>query len=184
MSTQSNHSEQVLLENLRKGSVIAFEQIFKLYWKQLYSIAKSKVQSHDEAEEIIQQIFSALWEKKETLFITNLSYYLHTAVRNRIINAIRNKITQEKYWEYYRTFIPQHQDITENEVEFGDLNEAVEVAVNRLPQKSREVFKLSRMEGRSNAEIANLLKLSEKSIEYHLTKSLRELRVHLKDFIV
>jgi RNA polymerase sigma-70 factor (family 1) len=179
-----NHSEQVLLENLRKGNVSAFEQIFKIYWKQLYTLAKSKIQSHDEAEEIIQQIFSALWEKRETLFITNLSFYLHTAVRNRIINTIRNTITQEKYWEYYRAFIPQHQDVTENKIEFDDLNEAVEVAVNRLPEKSREVFKLSRMEGRSNAEIALLLKLSEKSIEYHLTKSLRELRVHLKDFIV
>jgi RNA polymerase sigma-70 factor (ECF subfamily) len=108
---------------------------------------------------------------------------LHTAVKNRILNIIRSRITEEKYWNYYRTFVPGDELTTDEVIDFDDLNDAVEVAVNRLPEKSREVFKMSRMEGRSNAEIADLLQLSEKSIEYHLTKSLRELRVHLKDYM-
>ncbi|MEX2234283.1 MAG: sigma-70 family RNA polymerase sigma factor [Cyclobacteriaceae bacterium] len=108
---------------------------------------------------------------------------MHTALRNRILNMIRNKMPQEKYWNYYRTFIPQQQDTTDQVVAFDDLNDAVELAVSHLPEKSRQVFKLSRLEGRSNAEIANLLQVSEKAIEYHLTKSLKELRLHLKDFM-
>lgn len=184
MQHQADYNEQTLLEQLRQGNAEAFERIFRHHWQRLYTIAKSKVQSHDEAEEIIQHIFSALWEKRETLLITNLSFYLNTAVRNHVINMIRSRITQEKYWDYYKAFIPRHQYATRDAVEFEDLNEAVEEAVSRLPEKSREVFKLSRMEGRSNAEIANLLHLSEKAIEYHLTKSLRKLRVHLKDFMV
>ena len=67
-------------------------------------------------------------------------------------------------------------------VVYDDLSEAVEQAVNKLPEKSREVFRLSRLEGRSKKEIAKLLQLSEKAIEYHLTKSLKELRVQLKDY--
>jgi RNA polymerase sigma-70 factor (family 1) len=184
MPNQTNHTDNLLLENLRKGSVEAFEEIFRKNWHRLYIIAKTKISSHDEAEEIIQNIFSTLWEKRESLLITNLQFYLNAAVRNRILNLIRSKITHEKYWEYYKTFIPQGQEITDHAVAFDDLNEAVEVAVNRLPEKSREVFKLSRMEGRSNAEIATLLHLSEKAIEYHLTKSLRELRLHLKDYMM
>lgn len=184
MQVNQDNNEKLLLEDLRKGCVDSFARIFKLYWHQLYIIARSKVKSHDEAEEIIQNIFSALWEKRESLVISNLSFYLQSAVRNRILNLIRSKITQEKYWHYYKTFIPGYQRVTENTVEFDDLNEAVENAVSRLPEKSREVFTLSRMEGRSNAEIASLLKVSEKAIEYHLTKSLRALRVHLKDYIV
>lgn len=184
MSHQTNYNETLLLENLRKGNVCAFEQIFKRHWHSLYTLAKIKLQSHDEAEEVIQSIFSGLWEKRETLLITNLSFYLQTAVKNRILNIIRSRLTEEKYWEYYRSFMPRHQNITENVIAFDDLNDAVEVAVNLLPPKSREVFKLSRIEGRSNAEIANLLHLSEKAIEYHLTKSLRELRVHLKDYMI
>jgi RNA polymerase sigma-70 factor (family 1) len=184
MQHQVDYNEQILLEKLRQGDAEAFQLIFRHHWHRLYTMAKLKVQSHDEAEEIIQHIFTSLWEKRETLLITNLSFYLNTAVRNHIINLVRNKITQEKYWAYYKAFIPLHQNVTHDAVEFEDLNDAVEEAVNRLPEKSRKVFKLSRMEGRSNAEIANLLHLSEKAIEYHLTKSLRKLRVHLKDFIV
>jgi RNA polymerase sigma-70 factor (ECF subfamily) len=183
MPNQTDHNEQLLLQNMRSGSVEAFEQIFKLYWRPLYVLAKSKLHEHHEAEEIIQNIFSTLWEKRETLLITNLPSYLQKSVKNRVLNLIRDRITQQKYWDYYRTFMPDLR-VTENTVGFNDLAEAVEEAVNLLPEKSREVFKLSRMEGRTNAEIANLLHLSEKAIEYHLTKSLRKLRLHLRDHIL
>jgi RNA polymerase sigma-70 factor (family 1) len=183
MPNQADHNESYLLAELRNGNVGAFEQIFKRHWEPLYMIAKSKLHSHDEAEEVIQNIFSALWEKRESLFVTNLTFYLNRALRNRIINLVRDKVTQEKYWNYYKVFMPEQQDVTDQVVAFDDLNDAVEVAVSNLPAKSREVFKLSRLEGRSNAEIANLLHLSEKAIEYHLTKSIKALRVRLKDYM-
>lgn len=183
MPNQTDHNEVLLLADLRNGCVHAFEHIFKRHWEPLYRSARTKLGSHEDAEEVIQSIFSGLWEKRETLLISNLTNYLHTALRNRILNTIRDRIPQEKYWNYYKAFIPQPQDMTDQVVEFDDLNNAVELAVSHLPEKSREVFKLSRFEGRSNAEIANLLKVSEKAIEYHLTKSIKELRVHLKDFI-
>lgn len=183
MPHQSEYNESLLLENLRKGSVHAFEQIFERHWGPLYRIAKLKLRSHDEAEEVLQHIFAKLWEKRQSLLITNLSYYLHTALRNRILNMIRDKIPQEKYWNYYKTFIPQQQDVTDQHVAFDDLSDAVEIAVRHLPERSRQVFKLSKLEGRTNAEIASLLHVSEKAIEYHLTRSLKELRIHLKDYI-
>lgn len=182
MSNQHLNTEEELMENFRKGSTEAFEKIFKCYWHRLYSFARSKVQSHEEAEEIIQGIFSSLWEKRTSLLITNLTYYLLTALRNRIIDDVRSKITQKKYWDHYKIFIPQQNNVTDDVVVYDDLSEAVEQAVNKLPEKSREVFRLSRLEGRSKKEIAKLLQLSEKAIEYHLTKSLKELRVQLKDY--
>lgn len=178
------HTDQDDLENLRKGSEEAFERIFKRYWYTLYKTALSKTQSHEEAEEIVQTILFTLWEKRETLVVANLSFYLQTAVRNNILNTIRSKITQRKYWDYYKCFFPSQNETTEHSVVYQDLNDAVEAAVNRLPEKSRKIFRLNRFEGRSTAEIANLLKLSEKAIEYHLTKSLKQLKVHLKDYIL
>jgi len=178
-------TDEELLLRLRKGDEWAFEQIFKRHWHKLYLVAHAKIGSHAEAEEIVQNIFSTLWEKRNTLEVTNLTGYLYRSVRNRTINQIRDKITQHRYWEYYKQFIPTTtKNSTENVVMFDDLSDAVEVAVNRLPEKSRQVFRLNRLEGKSISEIANLLKLSEKAIEYHLTKSLKELRVHLKDFIL
>lgn len=183
MSNHTEYNEQLLLADLREGCVMAFEKIFKRHWEPLYISAKSRLHSHDEAEEVIQSIFSSLWEKRESLLITNLTFYLNTALRNRILNMIRHKVQQKKYWDYYTAFIPQHQNITDQVVAFDDLSNAVELAVNHLPKKSKQVFKLSRIEGLSNEEIANILHVSEKAIEYHLTKSLKELRLHLKDFI-
>jgi len=183
MPNHKEYNESSLLAELREGSVHAFEKIFKRHWESLYGSARTKLRSHEEAEEVIQAIFTNLWEKRESLLITNLTYYLNTALRNRILNMIRDKIPQARYWDYYKVFIPQHQNITDQIVAFDELNDAVELAVKNLPEKSRQVFKLSRLEGRSNAEIATLLKVSEKAIEYHLTKSLKELRVHLKDFM-
>jgi len=172
-----------LLDGLRKGKVEAFEEIFRKYWHSLYLKARSKTMSHDEAEEIVQSIFSTLWEKRTTILITHLPYYLQAAVKNRVIDNIRERSTQQKYWEHYRKFIPQQLTVTEQEVNFTELNGAVEAAIDHLPERSRKVFKLSRLEGRSNAEIAQLLQVSEKAIEYHITKSMRTLKVHLKDFI-
>ena len=177
-------TEEQMLQGLRLGSEHAFEAIFKKHWRPLYNQAYSKVQSREEAEEIVQSIFSTLWEKRDSFLITNLSFYLQTAVRNRVINHIRQRVTQRKYWDYYKNFIPQQKDDTENTVIYDDLSQAIEHAVSKLPKKSQQVFRLSRIEGRSTSEIANRLKLSEKAIQYHLTKSLKEIRIHISDFIL
>ena len=182
-SENSTQEDAVLLERLKKGSVDAFENIFRKYWHSLYLKARSKTMSHDEAEEIVQTIFSTLWEKRATVLITHLPYYLHTAVRNRVIDRIREHAVRQKYWEQYGRFIPEQQPVTEEALTFNELDGAMQDAIDHLPERSRKVFRLSRLEGRSNAEIAQLLHLSEKAIEYHITRSMRALRVRLKDFI-
>lgn len=161
----------------------AFEQIYKLYWKRLYAMAAAKLQNSEEAEELVQELFTTLWEKRNTLVITNLSHYLFTSVRYRVINAVRSKVVQKTYWEYYRTFIPGSEPATDAVIQYNELSTAIDHAVSALPEKSRTIFRLSRYEGKSVQEIAKSLKLSEKAIEYHVTKSLKVLRVQLKDFI-
>jgi RNA polymerase sigma-70 factor (family 1) len=179
-----HHNEDILIENLRKGDTKAFEEIFKRYWQKLYRIAKAKLISHDDAEEVIQSIFSNLWEKRRTLLIKDLSQYLHVCVKNAVLNHIRANITKDKYWTHYRGFLPQSTEVTAEAVAYDDLDNALQNAVNSLPEKSRQVFRLSRVEGRTNAEIANMLAVSEKAIEYHLTKTLKDLKVRLKDYIL
>ncbi len=183
-SDLTTFSDQQLFEKIKSGCVNSFEQLFKRYWHVMYASARSRVQSHDEAEEIVQNIFSTLWEKRKSLHINDPRNYLYIAVRNSVINLVRSKIKERKYWDYYSKFIPVKEEATTHVVEFGELELAMERAVSHLPEKSRKVFRLSREEGRSNAEIAELLHVSEKAIEYHLTQSLRKLRVHLKDFIL
>ncbi|HLT72503.1 MAG TPA: RNA polymerase sigma-70 factor [Cyclobacteriaceae bacterium] len=175
--------ESSLVRLLREGHADAFKEIFQLYWRDLYNHAYSKLNHKEEAEEIVQEIFTTLWSKRNELLITNLSYYLHTAVRNRVLNRIRSKTVHEKYWNYYKQFLNQSATSTEDLVNFNDLEAAVHKGISSLPEKTRTVFLLSRVNGLSTAEIARKLNLSEKAIEYHLTRSLKEVKTRLKDYL-
>jgi RNA polymerase sigma-70 factor (ECF subfamily) len=180
----SSHSDEELLEALYKGSKDAFQEIFDRYWYRLYKMAYIRIKSHEEAEEIVQDLFLTLWHKRNTLSIAHLPSYLLVATRRRVISHIRSQITQEKYWEYYQQFVPGHTKTTEETVAYNELHHAIENVISRLPQKSQQVFRLNRLEGRSVAEIAESMKMPRRTIEYHLTKSLKALRIYLKDYIL
>lgn len=184
MPSLKNDREQELLKSFQNGDSAAFEAIFNLYWQHLYRIANRSLRSHEESEEVVQELFTTLWQQKSTLRILDISSYLNGAIRKRIIDKIRSKLVHEKYWNYYSALRIDHDQSTDNTVGFNELNQELEKAIDRLPTKSRQVFKLNRLEGRSVSEIATSLKISERAIEYHLTKSLRVLRVYLKDFIL
>lgn len=184
MFKPENHSDEALLRAFRNGSKHAFEEIFNRYWYPLYKIAYSKLRSHETAEEIVQEVFTAIWHNRKTLNILNLSHYLSGSVRNRAIDHLRVKMREAKYWQYYKDFMPTHSSDTEETVTFNELNNTIETIISTLPEKSQQVFRLNRLEGRSVSEIAKFLQLSERTIEYHLTKSLRQIRGHLKDMIL
>ena len=147
-------------------------------------MAYCRVRSREAAEEIVQNLFISLWDKRTTLSINNISSYFFAAVKHKALNILESRIVHKKYWDYYKNFIPHQENLTERTIEFNDLLEAIEERMEYLPEKSKKVFTLNRLEGHSITEIANTLKLSEKTIRYHLTRSLKELRLHLKDFIL
>jgi len=184
LTARVDHTEQHLLQGLRNDDKTAFYEIFERYWDTLYNAAYIRLRSHEEAEEIVQELFITLWDKRHTLAIANLPVYLHVAVRKRVLNTIRHKMTEQKYWDYCSGFFPATQNATEDMVCFDELSREIEEAVNRLPERSRQVFKLNKLEGKPVAEIAKFLQLSERSIEYDLARSLKTLRLHLKDYIL
>jgi RNA polymerase sigma-70 factor (family 1) len=179
-----DHKDDVLLAALRNGDKKAFEEIFNRYWFDLLKIACGRTKSREEGEEIVQDIFTSLWKNRNTILISNLSYYLFSAVRKRVISNVRTKIIHEKYWDYYSQFLQRDALVTDEDVEFADLDEAVENALRQLPEKPQQVFRLNRMEGHSVSEISKNLNIPKRTIEYYLTQSLRQLRVHLKDYIL
>ncbi len=174
-------SNERLIKDLKEGSEAAFEEIFKVFWAKLYTIALSKTKSHDEAEEVIQSVFSSLWEKKASLSIHNLEQYLISALRNKIIDRIRTKLIHEKHWIEYRMFLSSQNNEIEETLHFNELSKSVENLLKKLPKKSQEVFRMNRLEGYSKKEIAKLMQISEKAIEYHITKSLKILRLQLRN---
>jgi RNA polymerase sigma-70 factor (family 1) len=173
-----------LLDAVRQNDKKAFAELFNRYWKKVYAMTYAMVRSEKPTQEIVQDIFISLWDKRLTLSINHLPSYLYVTVKNKTLNHIESQITREKYWNYYKQFIPLQEDVTANAVEFNELMEALEDGIEHLPEKSKKVFRLNHLEGHSISEIANLLNLSEKAIRYHLTQSVKKLRLHLKDYIL
>lgn len=184
MSHYVSYSEQELLEAVRNDDEKAFEEIFNRYWSKVSEMAYSHVRSREVTQEIVQGLFISLWDRRSSLAINNLLSYLTTAVKHRALDFIESQLVRRKHWDYYKRFVPQQAYTTEQDVLFDELVEVMKTKLELLPEKSKRVFTLNRIEGRSVQEIADILNLSEKAIQYHLTKSLKELRLHLKDYMV
>ncbi len=161
----------------------AFEEIYKRYWSRIFWFTYRKLKEREAAEEIVQELFVNVWNKRAAGRIQKLEQYLFSAARHRVIDYIRARLTHESYAEYHQTFVALHHNDTEESVAVNDLSSALVESLDKLPEKSREVFRLSRIESRSIREIAALLNLSEKAVEYHISKALRILRSQLKDFV-
>lgn len=184
MRIAKTHTDQELLEAIRDDDEKAFNELFNRYWGKVHAMAYARVRSKEITEEIVQELFTSLWDKRASNTINHLPSYLFQAVKFKALNFIESRVVQEKYWNYYKAFIPQKEDATEIVVEYNDLMGAFEQGMEQLPEKSKKVFRLHRIEGWSVPEIASLLNLSEKAIQYHLTQSVKKLRVHLKNYIL
>lgn len=177
-------SEMQLLENLIQGDRVSFTTLYKKYWYKLFLIANRRLNNREISEELVQEIFVQLWEKRRTLHhIQCLEKYLVRSMKYAVIDHIRSQIIKNNYITYYKAFIDQEESDTENLIAVNDLNTFLERGMKILPDKSREVFRLSRMENWPVTKIASHLQLTEKGVEYHITKSLKTLRVYLKDFV-
>ena len=147
-------------------------------------MAYSRVRSKEVTEEIVQDLFTSLWDKRASHTINHLPSYFFSAVKYKALNYIESRLVHERYWNYYKNYVPQQEDTTASTVEFNELMGAIEEGMEHLSEKSKKVFRLNQIEGHSISEIANLLKLSEKAIQYHLTLSVKKLRLHLKNYIL
>ena len=174
--------DERLVVFLQEGKMSAFEEIYRRYWYKLYGIAYQQTGVREEAEELVQEVFLKLWSRRSEVLIRHLGMYLTIAVKNQVYDYIKSQISYRKYQEYL-IFQELHQHhATDEIINYTDLTEAVEKVLNRLPEKSAEVFKRSRFENQSVREIAQGLNLSEKAVEYHITKSLRFLKDNLKEY--
>ncbi|OWP62058.1 RNA polymerase sigma-70 factor [Hymenobacter amundsenii] len=176
--------DAVLLERLRADDALAFAELYDRYWQELYAAAYRKLGSREGAEEVVQDIFVVLWQKRHGPVIEHLPAYLQTAVRYRVLDVFRARQPEENYLTHARHHAA-HQDYnTEEAVAADDLALALLRSLRQLPEHTREVFRLSRLEHQTVPEIAAQLNVSRKTVEYHLTRALKALRLSLRDFLV
>lgn len=170
-----------LMKHEDKG---AFRVLYERYWKEILLAAYRKTGSKEIAEELTQNLFLNLWERRATVEIQHVRAWLFTAIKFSIINHYKSQIVHEKFVTYVQHTASDHAHTTEQTAIHRDLSQAIDKGIALLPEKTQQVFKLSRFENRSIKEIARDLNISEKAVEYHITQSLKRMRVHLKDYLL
>lgn len=180
----STYSDSELLSAIQQDNERAFAELVRRYWKYVHAMTYARIRSLDATQEIVQNLFISIWDKRAKLAIEHLPSYMCVATKNRVLNYIQSQLTQKKHWDYYKQFIPRQDHVTEHDVEANELMEALENGLKELPEKSKKIFRLHQLEGQSIAEIARSLNLSEKAIQYHVTQSTKKLRIHLKEYII
>ncbi|MDR6943758.1 RNA polymerase sigma factor [Mucilaginibacter pocheonensis] len=177
MADNSNLSDYELKERLFLGDEDAFAEIYERYKYILHAHALNKIRNKSEAEDIIQQVFTQLWEKRAQIkSVTNLCGYLYTAVRNNILNRITHASTQKKYITSVESFAQNSTIETDYLIRQRQLMEIVEAEIGLLPARMREVFELSRKNHFSHKEIAEKLNISERTVDTQISNSLRILK--------
>ncbi len=180
MSEKANHTDRQLVESLKKGDLFAYDQLFAKYSKKLYYFAKSYLDSKEDAEGLVQEVFLKIWEKRKELK-EHLSFnaYLYTVTYNAIRKYFRKKTREKKYLDnYFENFNETHNE-TVMDIEYNNLRELADKAIEKLPKKRKVIFLLSRNEGFTNEEIANHLHISKNTVENQMTQALRLLRQQL-----
>jgi RNA polymerase sigma-70 factor (ECF subfamily) len=177
-------SEEILVRLLRTGDDNSFREIYLRYWKRLYAHAYNKLKSRETVEEIIQNLFLKLWQNRESSDIGTLENYLFTSLKYNIINYIERKIVQEKHFRYIRDQETEKAAYFEESLGLKELRAIIEQSLSMMPDKTQTVFRLRKLDNYSVLEIAKYLQISEKAVEYHISKSIRILRSHLKDYAV
>jgi RNA polymerase sigma-70 factor (ECF subfamily) len=174
------HNEKEILFLVSKGDEHAFSKIVKYYSAIIYTHALTYIKNAVQAEEITQDIFLSLWQRREELnHISNFQGYLYAMVRNRTISEFRKKILElnSKPVDELESLSPGPAD----SVEMRELLEILMRGIQKLPTRRKQVFTMSRFDGMSYNEIAKNLGISKSSVNQHIVEALVFLRTYLRN---
>lgn len=173
-----------LARQLRMSDVAAFRKLFDIFNRPIHRFVSYKLADADTAEDITQEVFVKLWENRgDVQPERSIKSYLYTIANNLTLNHIRHSKIVRKHQENTRLISENLAESSpEQLLEQVEFDEAILSAINHLPEKSRIVFQLSRMENLSYKEIAARLDISIKTVESHIGKSLKLLRQALLDY--
>lgn len=172
--------EKEIFVRLGKSDKDALKEIFEAYYPSLCHYASHFLGDHDQSEEVVQDLFVRLWEKRERLEISvSLRSYLFRSVRNQCINLIMHEKVKQNHARKIRDAIIEDAAVEDYYLE-EEISEAISSAISALPEKRREIFLLSRQEGLKYQEIAVRLNISVKTVEAQMGLALQFLREKCK----
>lgn len=174
------YDESDVLRKLTQGNESAFKLIYDRYWFGIYKTVKRYTKSSELAEDIVQEIFTTLWNSRgHFLQVINLEFYLVTMAKNLTYKTLR-KIAFEQTLQNNLVRDLQSEEITESTLLDQQYTQLIEQAVGLLPSQQKQIFQLAKVEGLSHKDIAGQLKISHLTVKTHMAKALRFIRHYLQ----
>ena len=176
---------------LQDGDKASFERVFEYFYHRLFVYINEYVHDSEVTKNILQDVFLILWEKKSILLDdTNLNAWLYTVAKNKALKYLRHEEYVKNHVEISlksqnenSLYASALESLDTSEFAFREIEKIIQRTLATMPENAQAIFKFSRYENLKNREIAEKLNISEKTVEANITKSLKLLRVALKDYL-
>jgi RNA polymerase sigma-70 factor (family 1) len=170
-------SDQELADLLKTGDKNAFSEIYSRYKFIMHNHAWNKLRNTQETQDMVQEVFSMLWAKRETVNIgLNLSGFLYTCIHNQFLNMVVHKKVRTKYIDSIAQYSDHAPAFTDHLVRENLLKQIIEKEISQLPPRMKEVFELSRKQHLTHKQIAEIMGISEETVKKQMTYALKILR--------
>ena len=183
MVYQEKNIEHEWIKGIKNGNEFSFESLFNAYCQRLINFSRRYVQEKEIAENIVQDLFVNLWINRKKLDHTkSIKSYLFTAVKNNSYKYLRHLNVERSY-----SLLKSEEGVEHNpqsSIEVFEKNEEVKQVIEKLPDKCREIFVMSKFDNLKYSEIANILGISIKTVETQMGRALKKLRENLKHLIL
>ncbi len=179
MRTAQPYDEKELLLRVQESDETTFELLLRTYWNTVFSHALAYLKSVEKAEELTQDVFMNIWKARKNLpAVQCFKDYLFITTRNRILNETRKRLS-----ELYTNHLPDPLEVADpaGATEYRETYQILMQGIELLPEKRKRVFKMSRLEGMSNEQIAETLSIHRDTVYQYLAKSVAFLRLYLRD---
>lgn len=177
MKEYSGQSNGQLMALVRQHDERAFTEIYNRYKGVLFVHAYRMLENAEEAQDVIQDLFTMLWSRRSEIMITgSLSSYLYAAVKNRILDLMAKDRNRDRYIDSLAGFMEEGEYITDHQLRENELSHLIEKEVALLPAKMRQIFELSRLSNLSHKEIAAEMNISDKTVKKQISNALLILR--------
>lgn len=178
-------TETELVKELKDGFTSAYDELFNTYGNRVYKFAFSILKSREDSEEIVQDTFFKIWEKRRTIdHEQSFKSFLFTIAYNNIMTKFREKAKEKKYREYFITNASDHYD-QEESILFDDIQNQVQKIIDRLPPRRKQIFILRKENNLTYKEIAGKLGISSKTVENNINLAIKYIKTQIgKDSLI
>ena len=176
-------SDEQLFIQIKHDDQAAFKELYNRYWSFLLDMAFKPLQSRERAEDIVQEIFISLYQRRKDIHLeVSLKAYLCKALKFQVLNEIRSRMVRETYQKAVIISANCKNDFAIN-FESKELKNAIDRSVNELPEKCKQAYLLSREEDLSYRDISGELAISVSTVEKHISKALKYLKGSLNLYL-